>query len=82
MPAEELLERTRETVARVAQGATGAFLASKDLVAAIRDRRLGLWAAVEQENEAQAQLCGSADYAEGFAAFQEKRKPVFGGRTV
>ena len=82
MPAEELLEKTRETAARVAQGATAAFLASKNLVAAIRDRRLGLWAAVEQENQAQAQLCRSEDYAEGFAAFQQKRKPVFGGRTV
>ena len=82
MPADELLEKTRDTAARVAQGATGAFLASKDLVAAIRDRRLGLWTAVEQENQAQAELCRSADYAEGFAAFQEKRKPVFGGRSV
>ncbi len=82
MPADELLGKTRETAARVAQGATGAFLASKELVAAIREQRLGLWAAVGQENEAQAQLCRSADYAEGFAAFQQKRKPVFGGRTV
>ncbi|HEY8294158.1 MAG TPA: enoyl-CoA hydratase/isomerase family protein [Micrococcaceae bacterium] len=82
MPADELLGRTRETVARVAEGATGAFLASKKLVAAIREQRLGLWAAVGQENEAQALLCRSPDYAEGFAAFQQKRKPVFGGRKV
>jgi len=79
MPADELLERTRATVAKVAEGATGAFVASKELVAAIRDRRLGLWASVEDENAAQGRLCKSDDYAEGFKAFQEKRKPVFGG---
>ncbi|MCZ2402319.1 enoyl-CoA hydratase/isomerase family protein [Paenarthrobacter sp. Z7-10] len=82
MPAADLLERTRATVAKVADGATGAFLASKELVGAIRDQRLGLWAAVERENEAQAALCRSADYAEGFAAFQEKRKPHFGPADV
>jgi enoyl-CoA hydratase/carnithine racemase len=79
-PADELLERTREIVSRVAGGATGAFVASKELVAQIRDRRLGLWESMEAENKAQAALCDSEDYAEGFKAFQEKRKPVFAGR--
>lgn len=78
-PAEELLRATRATVERVAQGATGAFRASKELVASIRDRRLGLWESVGDENAAQGQLCSSADYAEGFRAFQEKRMPVFRG---
>jgi enoyl-CoA hydratase/carnithine racemase len=79
-PASELLERTRGIVARVAAGATGAFVASKELVAQVRDRRLGLWESMDAENKAQAALCGSEDYAEGFKAFQEKRKPVFAGR--
>ena len=79
-PADDLLPRTRETVARVASGATGAFRASKELVAQIRDRRLGLWESMDAENRAQAQLCASEDYAEGFKAFQEKRRPVFAGR--
>lgn len=80
VPAEELLDFTREKVARVANGATGAFLASKRLVAQVRDQRVGLWESVEAENHAQGDLCSSADYAEGFAAFTEKRTPVFRGK--
>ena len=79
MPVDELLPRTRETAQRVASGATGAFRASKELVASIRDRRLGLWESISEENVTQGELCNSADYAEGFTAFQEKRKPVFKG---
>ena len=54
MPAAELLENTRAIVAGVATGATGAFRASKELVAHIRDQRLGLWEAMEEENAEQA----------------------------
>lgn len=79
MPAEELLENTRAIVAKVASGATEAFRASKELVAEIRDARLGLWDSMAHENQAQADLCATDDYSEGFKAFQEKRKPVFKG---
>ena len=80
VPEAEVLEFTRERAHRVAQGATGAFLASKNLVHQLRDERVGLWTSMAAENIVQGELCSSADYAEGFAAFQEKRRPVFGGR--
>jgi enoyl-CoA hydratase/carnithine racemase len=82
MPAEKLLATTRAIVSKVATGATGAFTASKELVAHIRDQRLGLWDAMAEENAEQARLCKSADYAEGFRAFQEKRTPVFNGTSA
>jgi len=79
-PAEELAQRTDQIVERVANGATAAFAASKKLVAQIRDERAGLWQSMRAENRAQAALCDTADYAEGFQAFQEKRAPQFTGR--
>jgi len=79
--AAELLESTtRDAAQRAAAGATQAFLASKTLVAQLRDQRVGLWESMRDENGLQAALCASADYREGFAAFQEKRKPSFAGR--
>ena len=80
LPADEVLSATVDAAARAASGATAAFLASKALVARIRDERLALWDSVDIENAAQAALCDTDDYREGFAAFQQKRPPVFAGR--
>lgn len=79
-PADELTQATEDAAATAARGATQAFLASKELVARIRDERLALWESVDVENAAQAALCDTDDYREGFSAFQEKRTPTFIGR--
>lgn len=79
LPADELLDFSREKARRAALGATRAFLTSRALVQDIRDNRRGLWESVAEENIAQGELCSSRDYAEGFAAFNEKRVPVFQG---
>lgn len=79
-PDDEVEATTREAARRAASGATQAFLASKELVASIRDQRIGLWDSLAEENHAQAALCNTADYREGFAAFQAKRPPEFTGQ--
>ncbi|MFE7197420.1 enoyl-CoA hydratase/isomerase family protein [Microbacterium oxydans] len=78
-PDDEVVQATTDAAAAAARGATAAFLASKELIARIRDERLALWDAVGIENAAQAALCETDDYREGFAAFQEKRRPEFHG---
>lgn len=78
-PADEVVEATVAAATRAATGATAAFLASKTLVARIRDERLALWESIDIENAAQSALCDTDDYREGFAAFQAKRAPVFRG---
>lgn len=81
LPAAEVDDAALAAARKAATGATLAFLASKRLVARLRDERLGLWQSMSDENRAQADLCATADYAEGFAAFQQKRPPQFTGRV-
>jgi enoyl-CoA hydratase/carnithine racemase len=78
-PADEVLEATRQAARTAPSGATQAIVASKKLVAALRDERIGLWESLDAENRAQAALCDTDDYREGFAAFQQKRQPEFSG---
>ena len=78
-PADQVEGEARDAARAAATGATQAFLASKALVRALRDDRIGLWESMDAENRAQAALCDTDDYREGFAAFQEKRAPRFGG---
>ncbi|MDN4597534.1 enoyl-CoA hydratase/isomerase family protein [Leifsonia virtsii] len=80
LPADELDAAVDAAARAAATGATQAFLASKRIIDALRDGPLDLWGSVAAENAAQAQLRDTADYREGFAAFQEKRKPRFTGR--
>lgn len=79
MPAGELSAAADEAAARVAGGARQALLTSKRIVGRLRDGELGLWDSVDAENAAQAALRDTADYREGFAAFQQKRPPRFTG---
>lgn len=80
MPGDELASRTRAAALAAASGPTAAFLESKRLLWRLRTERLGFWDALEAESRAQARLSGTEDYREGFAAFAEKRAPVFRGR--
>ena len=66
---------TRVIVTKVAIGAAGVFNASKELVAHIRDQRLGLWDAMAEENAKQALLCKTADYAGGFERSRRNANP-------
>ncbi|WP_194409196.1 enoyl-CoA hydratase/isomerase family protein [Microbacterium cremeum] len=77
LAADEVLAFTRERAAVAASGPTAAFLASKRLIARLRDERL--WDAVTEESRGQEALRATADYREGFAAFQQKRRPEFRG---
>nr|WP_315266544.1 enoyl-CoA hydratase-related protein [Microbacterium lemovicicum] len=80
LAADEVLPALQDAAARAATGPTSAFLASKRLVARIRDERLSLWDAIAEESAAQTALSATDDYREGFAAFQAKRAPMFRGR--
>ncbi len=79
IPDAELLDFARGKAVAAASGATQAFLASKKLIAQLRDNRVGLWESVAEENVAQEHLRTTADYREGFAAFQQKRRAEFDG---
>jgi enoyl-CoA hydratase/carnithine racemase len=79
-PAADVIAATVAAAEAAASGPTPAFVASKRLIARVRDERLALWESIDVENAAQAALCDTDDYREGFAAFQEKRRPTFTGR--
>jgi enoyl-CoA hydratase/carnithine racemase len=79
-PAADVTAAALAAAEAAASGPTAAFVTSKRLVARLRDERLALWESIDLENAAQAALCDTDDYREGFAAFQEKRRPTFTGR--
>jgi len=79
VPAEELLERSREVARAAAAGPTAALLESKRLVARLGAEPLGLAEVLRLEAEAQGRASRTHDYREGISAFQEKRPPEFLG---
>jgi len=80
VPLSDVLEFTRERARRVAAGPTKAFLASRKLVAGLRDDRVGFWKSLVDESAAQVELGKTHDFQEGFGSFGEKRKPIFTGQ--
>jgi len=75
--AGQLAAETEKIAQRLAQGATLAFAAIKQLVGQTYDQTLA--AQLNAEVEAFARCAGTRDFAEGVTAFVEKRKPDFKG---
>lgn len=78
VPAAQLMEEARALAKKLAAKPPLALRAAKDAVDYGAD--MSLAAALEFENRLFAILSGSADKAEGVAAFLEKRKPEWHGR--
>ena len=79
VPGPQLLDEVRRLAAAAAQGPTLAFRTSKTLVRRIEDEHLRLEEVLIAEAAAQGAASRTADYREGFAAFQSKREPRFVG---
>jgi len=76
VPAEEYDDRCRALLDQLAASAPAA---SATTTAAINAATLDLEAALAREEAGQGRLLASADFAEGLAAFLEKRPARFGG---
>jgi 2-(1,2-epoxy-1,2-dihydrophenyl)acetyl-CoA isomerase len=76
-PDEEFGEETGKLLDRLASGATRSYAGTK--------RQLNQWlyermeAQLEFEAQIQKEMAASGDFAEGLAAFAEKRPPRFSG---
>ena len=79
LPDAELLPATRALVASIADGPTAAFRQSKQIIEQLRAGRGMSAQLLAAEAVAQGTAGATADYREGFLAFQQRRPPVFTG---
>jgi enoyl-CoA hydratase/carnithine racemase len=79
MRADELLDSTREIVARGGLRRHWRVRGVQGIGGAHPGPAPRLWESMQEENTEQARLCKTEAYAEGFWAFQEKREPKFFG---
>jgi enoyl-CoA hydratase/carnithine racemase len=77
-PADKLSEETAKLCDELLAAAPMAVALAKRVIDAAA--KPALQETLELEVEAQQQLAGSADFAEGASAFMEKRQPEFAGR--
>lgn len=75
----DLLTESRHLVQAIATGPTAAFIQSKQIVTGLRVQRGFSEAFLAAEADAQGAVGRTADYSEGFAAFRERREPIFTG---
>lgn len=78
LPPGRLLDEALTIAARLARGPREAQTLIKRLVNDSGSGRTGLVGALASEADAQALAFKTADFVEGVAAFQQKRKPQFG----
>lgn len=78
VPAAELAEFVESKLEKIVSGPAEAFALEKGFVQKLADDRSTLAQVLADEADLQETARRTPDYAEGFKAFQERRKPNFG----